>query len=252
MVKGVSIKFAGYEETIPKLLKLIGFDTEMKKHARIVLKPNLVNGIKTGSTSPEFTEQVLKFIMTNKNPGTEVYIAEGCDGFDTEEIFDDFGYRSLSEKYGVGLIDLNNSETEIIEDDGFLRFDEIYYPGILQNAFIISLPCLRDDDETEIAGSLANMVGCFPSSKYKGFFSKNKSKIRKWPIKYAIHDILKCKMPDFAIIDASDRGFILAGKPLDMDKQAAKLLGREWNSVSHLKLIDESFLSSSIDKDKSE
>lgn len=248
MVKGVSIKFQGYQETIPKLLKLIGFDREIKKHSKIVLKPNLIEA-RGSSTGVEFTEQVLKFIMTNKNPGTEVYIGEGCDGIDTEEVFDAFGYRNLSEKYGVGLIDLNNAETENVVDDAFLRFDEVSYPKIMQESFIISLPLLREDEEVEIAGSLSNMLGCFPASKYKGFFSRNKSKIRKWPIKYSVHDILKCKIPEFAVIDASDKGYILAGKPLDMDKQAAKLLGKDWNSVAHLKLVDESF---SNDKDKSE
>lgn len=256
MVKGVSIKFQEYSETIPKLLKLIGADKEIKKHQRIVLKPNLMDGIKGASTRAEFTEQVLKFVMENKNPGTEVYIAEGCDGFDTEEIFDEFGYRALSEKYGVGLIDLNNAETELVEKGEFLRFEGIHYPKILQDSFVISLPYLRADEELEITGSLSNMVGAFPSSHYKGFFSSNKNKIRKWPMKYAIHDILKCKMPEFAIIDASENGVILAGKPLDMDKQAAGLLGKSWNEVSYLRLIDENFSDSSQDsgkdKDKNE
>ena len=70
---------------------------------------------------------------------------------------------------------------------------------------------------------------------------EKKNKIRKWPIKYSIHDILKCKMPNFAIIDASKQGYILAGLPIEIDKQAVKLLGTDWKSVAHLKLVDESF-----------
>ena len=48
-------------------------------------------------------------------------------------------------------------------------------------------------------------------------------------------------MPDLAIIDASAKGSLLAGQPLEMDKQAARLLGKEWKSIQHLKLLDESF-----------
>ena len=95
------------------------------------------------------------------------------------------------------------------------------------------------------------MLGAFPANNYKGFFSRTKSKIRKWPIKYAIHDVLKCKVPDFAIMDSSEKGVILAGLPHEIDKQAAKLLALDWKDIGHLKLIEESFLEEQI-KGKSE
>ena len=85
------------------------------------------------------------------------------------------------------------------------------------------------------------MLGAFPAKYYSGFFSQKKNKIRKWPIKYSIHDILKCKMPNFSIIDASAHGQILAGISIEIDKQAAKLSGKEWKLIPHLKLISESF-----------
>ena len=94
------------------------------------------------------------------------------------------------------------------------------------------------------------MLGAYPSDYYQGIFSKSKNKIRKWPVKFAIHDLLKCKMPEFTVIDASEQGVILAGIPLDMDKQAVKLLGKEWNSISYLRLIQDSFSKSAEGKDK--
>ena len=106
---------------------------------------------------------------------------------------------------------------------------------------MLTLPKLSEDSETGLAGSLSSMLGAFPASHYKGFFAQNKSKIRKWPIKYSIHDIVKCKLPDFSILDSSEKGMILAGQPIELDKQAAKLLGLDWKSIGHLKLIDESF-----------
>ena len=49
-------------------------------------------------------------------------------------------------------------------------------------------------------------------------------------------------MPDLAIMDSPSTGNVLAGQPLEMDKQAAKLLNKEVNrDVSYLKLIEESF-----------
>ena len=241
VVKGVAVNFKSYEETIPKLLKLIKFDEELKKHDKIVLKPSLIPNDRESSTSSEFTEQILKFSMENKNPGTEIFIAEGCDGQKTTELFDEYGYTSLAEKYAIGLIDLNNTETEEIENSEFLRFDAIIYPKILLDSFVISLPKLNTSEEFGITGALDNMLGAYPARYYKGFFSSTKNKLNKHPKKYQIHDILKCKMPNFTLIDASEKSTLLAGQALEMDKQASKLLGIDWRTLPHLKLIDESF-----------
>ena len=244
MAKGVSIKFRSYSETLPRLLELINLSKELKKHSKIILKPSVrqFEGEKSLSTPVAFLEQVLRYCLKNKNPVSEVFIAEGVDGADTMDLFNKLGYSKLAERYSVGLIDLNNTEVEKVEAHDFQRFSEIMYPKILKEGFVISLPLLAEDAETDIQGALSNMLGAFPSKHYKGFFSKTKNKIRKWPIKYAVYDILKCKMPDFAIMDSSEKGVIIAGLPLEVDKQAAKLLNIDWRYISYLKMVEEGFL----------
>lgn len=237
MVKGASIKFTSYAETVPKILELLKIQWELKKHDKIVLKPYLSNSPEE-STPKEFVEAVLKFCLQNKNPIAEVSIVEGADNAHTSDLFDSLGYKSLAEKYSVSLIDLNESETEVIDGFDFTKFNEINYPTILKNSFVISLPKLVEHEENEMIGSLSNMLGAFPGEHYRGFLSLSKKKIKKYPMRYAIHDITRCKMPDFAIVDASSKGVLLAGLPLEIDKQAAKLLGKDWKDVSHLKLID--------------
>jgi len=241
MIKGVSVKLKSYDETIPKLLKLVKFHDELKKHEKILLKPNLISGEKDKSSKVEFVESVLKFCMENKNPGTEIFIVEGCDGRETLDVFDELGYTNLSSKYGIGLIDLNNTEVEEIQNTEFLRFDNVKYPRILLDGIVVSLPLLRQDEELGISASLDSMLGAFPAKHYKSFFSKEKNKLKKFPVEDIIHDILKCKMPNFAIIDASEKELIIAGQPLEMDKQAAKALGVNWEETKHLKLIHDSF-----------
>lgn len=240
MAKGISIKFKSYKDTVPKMLDLLKLGNELKKHDKIVLKPFL--SLKENeNTNSAFIEEVLSYCMKHKKPEAHIFIAEGADGADTMDLFNRYGYRELSDKYSVGLIDLNNAEVQEIEDGEFLKFSQIFYPKILLDGFIISLPKLSTSEETEINASLSNMLGAFPAEYYRGFFSLSKTKIRKFHIKYSIHDILKCKMPQFAVIDASDKGLILAGLPLDMDKQAAKLLGKDPRSIQHLRLIEQSF-----------
>lgn len=245
MVKGVSIKFKSYQDSVSKILKLIKLDEEIKKHEKIVLKPYLQNS-ESGYTSPEFTEAVLQFCLANKTPTAEIFIAEGSDGEDTMDIFESTGYRKLAEQYSIGLVDLNNAEVQEISDADFLKFQNIMYPKLLLDSFVISLPKLNLHEETDITGSLSNMVGAYPAQYYKGLFSRGKSKLRKHPMKYAVHDILKCKLPQLAVVDASDKGLILAGRPYEIDQQAAKVLGIDWRSVGYLKLLSDSFINAPV------
>jgi len=237
MPKGITVNLKSYQETIPKVLKLIKLENELKKYDKIVLKVALNEPAR--STSPDFVEPILQFCLNNKNPVAEVFIADGADGANTLDLFDQQGYRKLSDKYSIGLIDLNEVETETIQDNRFQRFQEIKFPKILKDSFLISLTSLNEDAETSITGSIPNMLGAFPAQHYSGFFSSKKNKIRKWPIKYSIYDIIQCKMPDLAVIDASAKGKLIFGKPIEADKQAASLLGKEIKEVSYLKLLDE-------------
>lgn len=240
MAKGVSIKFKSYGESVSKLLELIKLKTEIQKHGQIILMPHLSSN-ETANTPGGFVEAVLRFCLDNKNPETEVFIADGADGEDTMELFEKNGYKKLSERYSIGLIDLNKTEVEEIMDGEFLKLEKIMYPKILLNSFIISLPKIMENAESDMQGSLSIMMGAYPAEYYTGFFSSKKNKLNKWPVKYSIHDILKCKMPEYAIADASSKGVILAGIPLEIDKQCAKILGKDWKSVGYLRLISESF-----------
>ena len=174
MAKGAAIKFKSYSETVPELLKLLNLQKELKKYDKIILKPHLTFPAEK-STPREFMEPVLNFVLENKNPVAEVFIAEGVDGFDTEDLFEELGYKKLSEKYGVSLIDLNGAETQEVVHSRFLKFSEIEFPKILKDSFLISLPKLSENEEFEISGSLSAMLGAFPSRHYSGFFSRTKN-----------------------------------------------------------------------------
>lgn len=240
MVQGVSAKFKSYEETVPRFLQFIKFDQTLKGKQTLVLKPSLQN-TRAHNTPVAFVEQVLKFCLAHKDVGAEVVIAEGSDGDETMDVFEQAGYRRLAETYGVSLVDLNNAEVEEVHDSAFTTFESILYPKLLLKSYLITLPRLGIDEETELQTSLSSMLGAYPAPYYRGLFASTKSKLRRDPIKYAIHDIVRCKTPDVSLIDASDYGIILAGKPLELDKQAARIAGKDWRTIQHLRLIDESF-----------
>lgn len=270
MTKGVSIKFQGYSVTIPRILELVKLSNELKKHSKIVIKPyikpiyeeeqeiksenpeDLEKLEKSRQVSIELVEEVLKYCLKNKNPVAEVFIAEGADGEDTTDLFNKLGYNKLAEKYPIGLIDLNTADVEETRSFRFTKFQEIMYPKVLKESFVISLAKLASSDEFGLKGTIPNMLGAFPSSYYEGFFSTTKKKIKKWPLKYSIYDIIQCKMPEFVIMDASEKGSILAGMPLEIDKQAAKLLGQDWKNVPYLRLIEERISQEETLKEKRE
>src|SRR3989344_890021 len=237
MAKGVAIKLVSYDETIPKLLRVIRLGSELQKHKQIVIKPFLSQN-ETESTNFALVENVVKFCVENKAQDSSIFIAEGYDG-ETEELFEAQGYKKLAEKYGIGLVDLNSTETIQIGKNEFAGFESIYYPMILKDSFVISVAPLGGDDKVLLRGALANMLGAYPAKHYKGFFSTRKNKLDSYPIKYQLHDIITVKMPEFALIDAKEKGFILAGQPLEIDKQAAKLLGMDWHNIGYLRMIDE-------------
>lgn len=239
MVKGVSIKFKSYFETIPRLLEVTKFDNLIKQQKLIVLKPFLRDSV-SKSTSSEFLESVLQFCMKHKQPEAQIVIAEGSDGEDTFDLFNEKGYKKLAEKYNISLVDLNTAECEEIFPTFSRSLSSIYYPKMLSEGFVVSLPKLSSDFELEAVTSLSNMIGAYPSKYYSGWFSSKKNKLRKFSMKDAVHDIVRCKSPEIAVIDASDYGTIFIGNPLEIDKQAVNLLGKEWKSIGFLRFLSES------------
>lgn len=238
MAKGVAIKVVSYQETVPKLLKLIKLDQELKKYQHIVLKPHLLEeGAK--STPIALVEQVLAYCVQHKQPEASISIVEGADGIDTSSLFEEQGYRTLAEKYNIGLIDLNNAESEPMGKNEFVGFEQIMYPSLMKDAFVISIPSVRYEEGGALHASLSNMIGTFPARYYKGIFSRRKNKLDAYPFKYQVHDINLCKTPHFALLDLQSKGLLLAGNPLEMDKQAATALGLDWRSIGYLRMLDE-------------
>jgi uncharacterized protein (DUF362 family) len=237
MAKGVSIKFKSYSETVPALLETLNLSKELKKHNKIIILPSISE---KEPLPVGFIDAVLSYSIKNKNPVAEVLIAAGAEGIDTLDVFNSLGYSSLSEKHNIGIVDLNNSEVEEFFSPDFIKFEKIFFPKILKESFVISLSNLTYNDETEINGSIPNMLSAFPTKHYKGLFTQKKTKIRKFPIKYSIHDINLCKTPNLAILDTSERGILIAGQPLEVDKHAAKLLGRDWKTVPYIRIISDS------------
>ena len=198
-----SVKFTSYEKSVPCVLDKLAVKEILSEQSRIILKPNLTcNKPPPVTTSIDLVREVLKHCLEHSRG--KVLIAEGS-GANTWDCYRDLGYLDLSKEYDIELIDLNEEEVVTKRSTLFKKFSYIHFPKVLEDSFLISLPVLKEHTQARVTISLKNMLGCFPKGKYTGekYEGSWKVKMHQWPIDYSIHDILVCKFPDLAVVDAS-------------------------------------------------
>ena len=123
-------------------------------------------------------------------------------------------------------------------------------PRIAKQAFIISLPVLKDHSFTKTTIAMKNMFGLAPGRFYAGGW--NKSKLHTPSTDKSVVDICRYKKPDLSIVDASVAlkgmhlsgtkkkvGLILAGfDPVAVDTLGSELLGHDPRRLPYLTLAD--------------
>lgn len=251
-MKTISIQeFISYKKTVKNTFDAIGADKILKKQTKILLKPNLVNNTPFPvTTSPDCCDAVIEYI---KNCSTaEIVIAEGCGDkdLDTDDIFEDLQYTTLAEKHNISLVDLNYAKLKKLSKNSCTVFPEMYLPEIAFTHYIISIPVLKVHSLSTITGSLKNMIGFAPPKYYSGRFGIWKKAVFHDNIHQSIIDLNQYRTPDLTLLDASigmaeyhlggpqcepPVNKMIAGfNPLTVDREAAQLLGVNWQDVPHL------------------
>lgn len=247
------IEYRVYEETIPDLLKKLSIEDRMNHSSRIVIKPNLLDSAPAPCTTDiRLVEEVIKYIR--KSCDIEIVLIEGSGGCSTQEAFEFLGYSNLEKKYGIKLIDTDNTELIRLADPSALVYKEIFLPKIVFDSFFISLPTLKDHLITKVTLSIKNLIGLLPKKYYGGYWHYNRSDVHRVGVDKAIIDLYGYINIDLALIDGSigqqhshlpggksfnpPKNRIIAGCDcLEVDKIGAELLGHDWRSVAHLKSI---------------
>jgi uncharacterized protein (DUF362 family) len=94
-----------------------------------------------------------------------VTIAEGSGGTDTKMAFEKCGYSDLARRYGIKLVDLNESQTTVVEVPDGKSFKELGVPNIiLESDVLINVPKLklykpRSGSNNWSSLSVKNLVG---------------------------------------------------------------------------------------------
>jgi len=243
------VNFIDYETSVAKALDLIEAAGKLPQTGLIIIKPNLTN-----ADPPPVTTNVkaveAAYMYCKSHSKAEIAIGEGCGSGTTIDSFRANGYTRLAEKYGIRLIDFNEEKALVLKNKDALQLKQLYIPEIVKDAFIISLPVLKDHCFTVTTVAMKNMFGIAPAPFYRG--SWNKSKLHSPSTHKSVVDMCLYKKPGLCIVDASvalsgmhlsgkarNLGLILASfDPVAVDAVGSELLGHNPKRVQYLTLAD--------------
>ena len=249
MSKVAKVKFVDYPRSVTKALDLIGAASKLPGHGLIIIKPNLTNADGPPvTTNVAAIEAVYKYCKANCS--AQVAIGEGCGSGTTRECYRANGYIKLAQEYDIELIDFNTEDAVLLKNDNALQLKEFYMPRIVQEAFIISLPILKDHSFTKTTVAMKNMFGIAPEPFYHG--SWNKSKLHSPSTHKSVVDVCLYKKPGLCVVDAAvaltgmhlageavNLALILAGfDPVAVDTVGSELLGHNPKKIEYLRLAD--------------
>jgi len=239
----------GYDASVEKALDSIGARDRLPQSGLIILKPNLTNADPPPvTTNVRTVEAVLRYCR--KCSQADIAIGEGCGSGITADAFAANGYKELAATYGVCLIDFNEEADVKLSREDARTWKELYMPCVALDAFLISVPVLKDHCFTETTIAMKNMFGLVPAPRYRG--SWNKSALHQPSSHWSVFDVCLYKKPDMCVVDCSpaltgmhlsgvpkDFGVILAGfDPVAVDAKGSRMLGHDPSSIEYLTMSD--------------
>lgn len=243
------IRFTDYETSIPRALDAIGAADVLPAGGLIIIKPNLINADGPPVTT-DFRAAEAVYTYCRSRTGAEIAIGEGCGSGTTAETFDANGYTDLARRHDIRLIDFNREPAVKLTRDDALHLKELHLPAVAVDAFIISLPVLKDHSFTRTTVAMKNMFGLPPGPFYGGAW--NKSKLHTPSTDRSVFDVCLYKRPALSVVDASVAltGMHLAGTPkrlglilastdcVAVDAIASQLLGHDPHDLEYLTLAN--------------
>lgn len=245
MSQVAQVKFGRYEPSIGRALDLIGAADALPQDGLIIIKPNLTNSSPPPvTTDVKAVEAVYRYCRAHTK--AEIAIGEGAGSGRTHAVYAALGYVDLAKRYDLELIDFNEVETVTVRNPTALHLKEFHLPQVAVDAFIISVPVLKDHSFTKTTIAMKNMFGLAPAKYYAGAW--NKAKLHNPSTDDSVVDVCLYKAPDLCVVDASvalkgshlsghrkEVGVILAGlDPVAVDAVGSRLLGHEPGWIHYL------------------
>jgi len=243
------VAFVDYERSVAAALDAIGAGERLPDGGLILIKPNLTNADPPPVTTPVAAAEAV-YLYCRAHCGAEVAIAEGCGSGATEDAFAANGYTAMAARHGLRLIDFNTAPAVEVRREDTLQLKRFHLPEIAREAFIISLPTLKDHSFTGTTIAMKNMFGLAPAPFYRG--SWNKSKLHRPSTDRSVVDVCLYKRPGLCVVDAVTAltGMHLAGTPrrlgailasfdpVAVDAVGSEMLGHDPAALEYLALAN--------------
>jgi uncharacterized protein (DUF362 family) len=241
----------GYPSAVTLALGEVNAVDALAGFPRIIIKPNMVNGSPPQvTTDVRCVTAIVEYLRERLD--TEIVVAEGSGEGSTLGNFKQNGYEQFAQEFGVELVDLDALPVKMYENSSAGEYKEIYLPEYLEGAALVSVPPAKDHTITRVTLGLKNMVGCLPASHYSGYWSYKKSQVHAVATDQAVADLMLYLKPHLTVIDAIEgqAGGHLSGRAPDppinriiastdvlaADREAARLLGHDPDTIRHLVL----------------
>lgn len=249
MSRIAKISFTNYETSVGQALDLIEAGLRLPQDGLIIIKPNLTNSSPPPVTTPVAAVEAV-FQYCKRRSSARIAIGDGCGEGRTGDVFRTLGYTDFAKREDIELIDFNEAEAVLLKNSDAFQLKQLYMPKIAMDAFIISVPVLKDHSFTGTTIAMKNMFGLAPGRFYQGGW--NKSKLHSPSTDKSVVDICLYKKPDLSVVDASTvlRGMHLAGTeeklnlilasfdPVAIDALGSRLLGHDPKKLEYLRLAD--------------
>jgi uncharacterized protein (DUF362 family) len=181
-------KREGIDFAVREAIDLLGGMAEVARNKdRVLIKPNLVSPTVSDTTAPEVVEALVR-LMTEA--GKDVSIGEGaaasspnirrlwkgfvCRTKDAEtlngiqdEVFDELGFRDLSERMKVRLVNLHVGDMVRYTIPDNSVFKDIFLHSALHEADLVcSVPMMKTHGLAGVTLGMKNFIGAYPGQVY--------------------------------------------------------------------------------------
>jgi uncharacterized protein (DUF362 family)/ferredoxin len=217
-----------------------------QQNAHIVIKPNLNNDLSALTGNSTDLRVLLSVLEGLQQHGyANITIADGPNvGVFRKavDVFGRLGVRQLAEKFGVNLVDLNQSPyVEVETVSGTVRVAEI----CLNADFLINIPKIKTHAEAGMSLAVKNLMGCVVGTDTRIMHQDLGSNLIR------LNQVIK---PDLVIVDGligmegngpgdgepRKLDLILAGRDaFIVDLLVAQLMNLDRDSISYLRIAKE-------------
>lgn len=233
----------GLEDALREAMKA----AEWEQHVRgkVFIKPNLCskNYIPGAVTNPE----VIFYLVGLLRDRVEEVVVGESNGYNycCDEALTLTGVEKIVKKAGGKTINLSNDEIVKVQNPKTFILKNFPFPKTLVEAdSLVDVPVMKTHEFTTYSGAIKNLFGCIPDDR-RIFLHPNFDNV--------LHDLLVLLEPKFVVMDATvamegngpNRGIAIpmnlvltSDDPLAIDKLCSKIMGIDWNNISHLKFID--------------